>query len=129
MDLIFPQVVDLIKDTRENGGASYNIIYGKPLDIDYGYMISFIDLVTINTSVIKDDDKIIAVVDEMLRNIAFVVDDYLGGWMDGDKLYIDMSTWIENKDKAISMGVNLNQKAIYDIKNDESIYLDKELLK
>ena len=129
MDLIFPQVIDLIKDTRDNGGASYNIIYGKPLDKDYGYMVSFIDLVTINTSVIKDDDKIIAVVDEMLRNIAFVVDDYLGGWMDGDKLYIDMSTWIENKDKAISMGVNLNQKAIYDIKNDESIYLDKELLK
>ena len=128
MDLIFPQVIDLIKDTRENGGASYNIIYGKPLDIDYGYMISFMDLITINTSVIKDDDKIVAVVDEMLRNIAFVVDDYLGGWMDGDKLYIDMSTWIHDKDKAISMGVNLNQKAIYDIKNDESIYLDKEVL-
>lgn len=128
MDLIYPQAYCLIKDTRDNGGASYNIIWGKPLDKKDGYMVSFIDLITINTSVIKDDNKIVAVIDEMLRNIAFVPDDYLGGWMDGDKLYIDMSTWIHDKDKAISMGVNLNQKAIYDIKNDESIYLNEEVM-
>ena len=48
---------------------------------------------------------------------------YLGAWIDEGITYIDISVLVENKEDALELGKVNNQLAIYDIENNESIYL------
>jgi hypothetical protein len=48
-------------------------------------------------------------------------DAYQGGWIEGDKVYLDLSHNVHDRDQAIAMGQKHNQKAIYHIDNDEDI--------
>jgi hypothetical protein len=51
------------------------------------------------------------------------IDHYLGGWVDDGKLYLDVSTHVDEKRNALQKGYENDQKAIYDIKRGLSIYL------
>lgn len=51
--------------------------------------------------------------------------DYLGFWIDSGKFYLDLSFHIKNKSQAILEGLNNDQLAIWDCKNQKSIYLNK----
>jgi hypothetical protein len=64
---------------------------------------------------------------ELLKNLYFKATsfDYLGYWIDSDKIYIDLSFRIENKSQAINQGLVNDQKAIWDCKNQESIFIEK----
>jgi hypothetical protein len=55
------------------------------------------------------------------RNIAG--DLYIGGWVDGDTVYFDVSAVIPEKEKAIALARDNNQRAIYSFAKRESIYL------
>lgn len=46
---------------------------------------------------------------------------YQGGWIEGDKVYLDSSRNIHDRAQAIQMGQQHNQKAIYHIDKDEDI--------
>ena len=48
---------------------------------------------------------------------------YFGAWVDGDDLYLDVSTNIEDRDVAIAFGRANEQISIYGIENNEVIYL------
>lgn len=48
---------------------------------------------------------------------------YFGAWVDGDDLYLDVSTNIEDRDVAIAFGRANEQISIYGIENNELIYL------
>jgi hypothetical protein len=49
---------------------------------------------------------------------------YFGAWVDDNKLYLDLSMNIQDREVAIAYGHANHQKAIYDVNNDKSIYLD-----
>lgn len=48
---------------------------------------------------------------------------FAGFWVDDDILYIDISKNIINKQQAIAEGLKNKQKAIYNIKENQSLYL------
>lgn len=48
---------------------------------------------------------------------------YFGAWVDGDDLYLDVSTNIEDREVAIAFGRANEQISIYGIENNEVIYL------
>lgn len=49
---------------------------------------------------------------------------FIGFWIDGDVLYIDLSVNILNKMQAIATGRKHKQFAIYDLKENKSIYIN-----
>lgn len=51
---------------------------------------------------------------------------FLGAWMDDDGFfYLDVATVVDSREKAVAMGKETNQLAIYDLDAGESIYIDK----
>ena len=102
---------------KTNGGATLT----SDLDnaaIDSGYMVSLaghefktnIDLLTIE--LLKD-----------YQRIAEQYNAYVGLWLDGDDLYLDISTNIQDQQQAIKMARDNNQLAIYDIDGGVSVYV------
>jgi hypothetical protein len=47
---------------------------------------------------------------------------YFGAWVDGGKVYLDVSRRYESRQAGVDAGVSNEQQAIYDIKNDSFIY-------
>ena len=50
---------------------------------------------------------------------------YVGGWFRDNNFNLDISIVENNRQKAINIGRYCNQKAIYDIENKITIYLNK----
>jgi|GEM_PF-4829795 len=48
---------------------------------------------------------------------------YFGAWVDGGKVYLDVSRRYESRQAGVDAGVSNEQQAIYDIKNDSFIYI------
>lgn len=48
-------------------------------------------------------------------------DAYQGGWVEGDKVYLDLSKNVQDREKAVAMGKQHNQKAIYHIDKGEDV--------
>jgi|LSQX01.1.fsa_nt_gb hypothetical protein len=50
---------------------------------------------------------------------------YLGAWLDGSKVYLDVSINVDDLQAALDLARDNKQLAIYDITRDESIYLEE----
>lgn len=111
----------VIETTREVGGCTY------PDPPSFGYMVS-----VPGNEVIEDE----AVLDRMGLSSALLcayIDareallglphSYLGTWVGGGKLYLDVSVHVAELKDAIALGKTYNQWAIYDIAAGESISL------
>lgn len=50
---------------------------------------------------------------------------FIGIWVDkaNEKVYIDISVWIKNREQAVQKGIDEGQIAIWDIENGQEIYL------
>ena len=66
-------------------------------------------------------------VDFIHNNIDILSNDkyFLGGWIDKDYLYLDVVEIIEDLRDAIDFGMDNDQLAIFDCKNQEEIRLPK----
>jgi len=125
MDL--KSIKKFLEDTRVNSGASYCLETGKPINKKDGYMVSFMDLLMINLNLAPEDDELLSLIDNLVtKKINVIQGDYLGGWIDDDKLYLDLSGYVQDEKYALHIAKKLNQKAIYDIKNKKNIYLKRE---
>jgi len=52
----------------------------------------------------------------------------IGGWVDDDGMaYIELSDIVQNRKEAITMGWMRNEKAIYDLWNNEEIEIPQDL--
>jgi hypothetical protein len=51
--------------------------------------------------------------------------EFIGLWLDNGIIYIDISRVIQNKEKALKLAKEQNQKAIFDIKNNKVIFVKK----
>lgn len=50
-------------------------------------------------------------------------DEFIGCWIDEGIVYFDISINVESRSLALTIARDNNQKAIYDVVNDKSIYL------
>ena len=92
--------------TKLFGGISVNDKYEKPVE---GYMVA-----------VKNFDTLEEMLSEELRS-----DEYYGTWLDENTgiTYYDISRNFLNKEMAILFAKLRRELAIYDITNNQSIYL------
>ena len=106
-------------DTLKNGGGSFSIFHNEKAD--KGYMSSIKDIVIID---IKDFNfSIINKIIEENKNLLKRKNVYLGTWIDGGKIYIDISKNYKSKYYCLKIAKKLKQLAIFDLNTFTSIYI------
>lgn len=124
-------LINFVNSIIQNGGASYNLITGE-FNPDNGYMVSakgyesksnynggFKNIQYDVASYIKENAHIL---------MAGVVDTnvFIGGWVEEGELYLDISSKIDTEDEARNLALRNEQKAIFDNKSKQTIYIDNQ---
>ena len=110
------KIMEIIK----NEGATLDCNYND-FKSDRGYIVSVKGQeVKVNKNDIQGIKREIEKKREFIENKKGL---FIGLWLDNDILYIDVSIHIINYLKALEVARNNEQKAIFDLKNNESIYL------
>ena len=116
---------DIILNAIKKGGATLDKYY-QPINQKKGFMVSLANHETtfnINT----DINIIINKVQEYQKLIKSKQHHFIGLWVNNGTIYLDISKHFQDKQNAVSFGIDNNQLAIYDLKNDKSIYLTKKV--
>lgn len=108
----------IINEIKKNNGGTYNKEY-KTIDAKQGFMVSLQGYEV----KCRSDEEIEKAITKNMEIIKRLDSAYLGAWIDEGITYIDISILVENKEDALELGKINNQLAIYDIQNNESIYL------
>ena len=108
----------IIEEIKENNGGTYNKEL-KSIKAKKGFMVSLQGY----EKKCKTDEETEKAIKENMEIVKGLDGAYLGAWIDEGIVYIDISVLVENKEDAMELGKINNQLAIYDIKNNESIYL------
>lgn len=124
-------LINFVNSIVQNGGASYNLITGE-FNPDNGFMVSakgkefkreyngsFKSIQYDVASYIKENAHII---------MAGVCDTntFIGAWVDNGELYLDISSKVDNEADAHKLAVQNEQKAYFDNKNKQSIFIDNQ---
>lgn len=110
----------MIKEIIKNGGATLDTNYNN-FNASTGYMVSLDGYeAKINIDNIEAIKKEIETKKEEAQKIK---NSYIGLWVENGLLYVDISKHIKNYNRALEVARNNKQLAIYDLKNNDSIYL------
>ena len=111
----------MIKEMIKNGGATLDTNYNNFNSKD-GFIVSIKGHERkLNINDIENIKKEITKKRELVKNKKGY---YIGLWVENDILYIDISKHIIRYNRALEVARNNKQLAIYDLKNDKSIYLN-----
>lgn len=118
-------LLNFVQDTLKNGGASFNLLTGE-YNPKNGYMIATKGHEIIlpieqfhQTSVAKYiSEKAVMLLSGIATNNYF-----LGSWIDGKNVYLDISEKTDDRQKAEKIGIDRNQIAIWDNLNSLEIRL------
>ena len=105
----------------ENKGATLDSNYNN-FNSDRGFMVSIK-----GQEVKTDKNNIKEIKKEIEKKREFIQDKeglYIGLWLDGDIIYVDVSIHIIDYLEALEVARNNDQLAIFDLKNKDSIYLN-----
>ena len=118
-------LLNFVKDTIENGGASFNLLTGEYNPND-GFMLATNGneiVIPIDqfhqTSVANYISEKAVMLMSGIANSNF----FLGSWVDGEKVYLDISEKVDNRQQAEAIGNDRNQIAIWDNANSLEIRL------
>lgn len=118
------ELKELINDIICKGGATLDRDL-QPINTKKGYMVSYFETEkTFNLDSInyKEVSNLI-----LKRQADLKPNEYLGFWIYEGKLYIDISILINDFKQAQKVGIDNNQLAIYDLKNDVSIQIMEDI--
>lgn len=91
----------------------------------FGYFVGGI----VSALVVGDDTlRPVEEIDNFVQYVEQQLDTpYLGWWTDEEtgKLYVDATSWVADVDKAVRLGEERGEIAIFDIECKTSIYLDE----
>jgi hypothetical protein len=121
----------LKNDLKKNGGFSYNVKKNVPTKKDGRYMVGFEELETFSRiEYMKDDEIYFNLLQEVQwENMSKKL--FLGGWVDtedNDRIWLDISECINDKDEALAIAWSRDEKAIYDIVTYTSMTVENEYL-
>lgn len=97
---------------KENSGVSYNMIT-KEYNPNKGFFVSLPNLETKVPLNSLNVDNIATFINKH-RTLLQDKTKFVGGWVDNNIVYLDISEQIENKREALELGYKHNQLAIYD---------------
>ena len=122
---------NFIHSILKDGGATFHLPTGR-MTFKEGYFVGSADgemITNLGNQRYKEEvieHKIIDAVKEFISEKGFELmdaDNYLGGWIDEGKLYLDITNLFTDKKEALSNGYKNKQIAIFDNKRGLSIYL------
>lgn len=111
-----------IKDIINNGGITLDID-GEKMTKTEGFMVSIYgEEVQVN---VDNEEGILKAINEKLEKIKKLNKEslYVGVWLDNGVIYVDISIHIIEKNEALEFGKNNKQIAVYDLKNNQSLYI------
>ena len=115
------------KSILNNGGASYNLNNGE-VNPSEGFMVSIAGHE--QTFAENWQDNLQQTIATYIKEKAAIVGNkannqpyFIGAWVDGGKLYLDVSVKVSTKKVAERIAKENNQLAYYDNKKEISIYL------
>ena len=110
---------DLYNYVLENNGATFCPLTKELFKPKDGFMVSHHD-----SEFVLDLDKLTpAIFIEIVDSHIVMQDEYVGIWINDNKVYFDISMYHTNLKATIIAGMNENQKAIWDFANDKAITL------
>ena len=112
--------LNTLKNIIKNGGATLNE-QNKQVNFKNGYQVSKKDCYTLDLNNLQ---TILQNTNKLLKTIK--QNEFVGLWVDSGKIYIDISTRITDKQKAIKTGLQLNQISIFDWASKTCIYLKQQ---
>jgi hypothetical protein len=107
----------LLQSALEQGGATV-MLDGRPLP-DKGYIVSLYGKGLVQKVDDIDLEKLVLWVKSAMRS-GYVC---LGSWADNGEVYFDVNVVIDSYGEAIRLAMAEQQKAIWDIENERSLYL------
>jgi len=112
---------EVLLENKEGATLDFNY---TPQHLKSGFAVSLTDNKIIDW--FKWSDEEIKKEAEKIKNLASLLNidkAFLGWWSDEEVGYLDLTLVIENKEDAIRLGKLFNQKAIYDFRTGEVIYI------
>ena len=109
--------IKTLKNFIEKQGATLDKS-GKAVDFENGFQVSKKDCFILE---LKNINKILKSINELLKEIK--QGEFVGLWVEDNKIYVDISIKINNLKNALSFGKMQNQLSIFDWKNKNCIYL------
>lgn len=106
------------KKIIKNGGATIDK-HGENIQKNNGFMVSILGY-EYTTKNEQDAQK------KVLEYMKIIEKDnnlFVGVWLENNIIYVDLSMWFLEKDVALEIGKKNRQLAIYDLKENKSIYL------
>lgn len=107
--------VRTVKKIIRNGGATLTKS-GRAASFAAGYQVSFRDCFTLDASNVPN---VCEAINSLLK--ACNGSEFVGVWVDGGKVFIDLSEWIENRAEAMQAGRERSQLAIFEWATGECI--------
>lgn len=107
--------IDLVK-IIQNGGATLNGS-GRAVSFRRGYQVSKKDCYILNT---RHTNKILKAINGILNDLK--PGEFCGLWIDGGRVYVDISERITNKREALRIGRERAQISIFDWRAAACIY-------
>jgi hypothetical protein len=115
----------ILTGLRESGGASVNPHGATAVG---GYMVALPGHESIIRAWSPDSRPVEQVTLYVLDRWATVANDpalYFGAWLDGGRLYLDVSERVADESSALAKAADRNELAIYDVANGASVYVSQ----
>jgi hypothetical protein len=115
---------DFVASIVENGGATFNLVTGTSPTT--GFVVSergFEDITPIFGDDVTKEILVSSSVYMFIRKNGFELNDpknFLGGWIDDGRLFLDISRVYDNEHDALRIAVDNGQEAYYHIDNDKT---------
>ena len=122
-DALTAHEIARIEDAIDAGGATWDENL-EPITHKTGYMVALPKY-----SIKRNKYDIVGIVETVNRLAETIARDLLPGvnfvglWVDGDTVYLDISLRETRRDIAVAMGKSFDQKAIYDLEHEKSIWV------
>lgn len=113
---------DFYSQVVENRGASFSLFSGE-INPNFGYFVSTAENeFKVHLSEFNEKD----VLGFVLKNSESLSleNNWLGGWIENDYFYLDVSNHILDRDLALNLGIERNQKAIFNANEGKDIDLN-----
>ena len=107
--------IDLLKILKD-GGATLDAS-GAAVSFRRGYQVSRKDCFVLN---VRNVNKILRAVRSVLASLT--AGEYCGIWVDGGRVYVDISERITNKRDALKIGRERAQISVFDWRTGAAIY-------
>ena len=109
-------VQDVLADTREHGGGTYDPYTFARVDFADGYVVAMLGG-SVYGSRADDADRIAGLADALLYDARAHDGAYVGTWQDGPNLHVDIVEHFAERDKAIRCGIARGQISVWDCAN------------